>query len=146
MKTQEEFLTLIKKFSPRKNFEIDKFFLADIDTHKKRYYNLVERDNMFIGDSYRESLFYIIAGNNDLYENVDTIYNFKKHSINIVNKGKLNNLEFLTSTSSKLLVLALDLFTAKNSYGKCVTDIFNSLSFEDFELAINALRIKFRKI
>jgi len=49
--------------------------------HKTWYESLRKEDNTHLEDKERIALFYLIAGNNDLYQKIAYIYEFKYHQI-----------------------------------------------------------------
>lgn len=101
---------------------------------------LLEQDNTRINDIERKSLFYVIAGSNDLYSKVNHIYDFKDHSIK---PGCLESTEVdFSSSSLKLIKLAFNLF---NSYPADVMDTFYLLDDKCFKLALNAIKLRFNK-
>lgn len=108
---------------------------------EERLSQLLEEDKTSYDDLERKSLFYIIAGNNDLYSKVKSIYDFKEHSIksDCLNSKKV---DFCTS-SKKLIELGFNLFNGNNKAD--VLDTFSSLDENNFNLAIEALKIRLNK-
>lgn len=94
-------------------------------------------------DKERQSLFYVLSGNDDLYKQVDKIYNFGKQQLNCINENGEVDLEdiFVSSSSSSLLKLALELYNQSISIS--VHDLFRSLDDNNAKLAINAIKIRY---
>ncbi|MGO1372413.1 MAG: DUF6075 family protein [Senegalia sp. (in: firmicutes)] len=105
---------------------------------KDRLNLLIDRDKMHKEDIERKALFYILAGNLDLYEKVDYIYDFKNHII-IPECLESREVDF-SSSSRKLIKLAFNLF---NGFPADVLDSFYLLDEDNFELAINAIKVRF---
>lgn len=104
-----------------------------------RYQLFLARDNTSIQDNERKSLFYVLSGNYDLYTNSGKIYDFDDHSIKMdcLDNGEVD----FTSGTRKLIHLAFNLY---NGYhGADILDIFSSLDSDNFDLAINAIYIRF---
>lgn len=106
--------------------------------HKERYNELISRVRR--ADCYNETVFYIISSC-DLYYIADKIYNFKTDSI----KSESLDEPCLTGTTRRLLLLAFELFTDNKWDDSSISDIFAYLD-DYFEVGINALRIRFRKM
>lgn len=107
---------------------------------ENRFNQLLQRDNTLKSDVERESLFYIIAGNDDLYRKVDYIYDFENRCIK-PECLESEEVDFCSSTR-KLIKLAFNLY---NGYPADVLDTFRNLDDNNFELALNALKIRFKK-
>lgn len=119
-------------------------FLGEV--HENTFYDLLEKANVK-NDIERESLFFIIAGNNELYKNVNKIYNFKENNINInINEdGEIYIPDLPVSSSArKLAYLAIQLYNSCNK--QSVMDTFAGLDENNFRLAINAIKLRFRMI
>ena len=109
------------------------------DKHKERFKELILKDKTNRSDVERLSLFYILSGNEDLYCKSSLLYDFKNNMINIDNDVDL------TSGTSRLVDLAFNLYNDYSSE-RSILDTFSYLDFNDFELAIYAIRIRFNKI
>ena len=113
--------------------------------HEKNFNNLIKKGDVRSGDIERKSMFYIISGNNDLFKQVNNIYNFKDDELQERKETLEGDLYFpniLTSNSSqKLLNLAVQLFN--NTKDQNVLDTFSGLDSENFQLALNAIRLRF---
>ena len=113
--------------------------------HEENFNNLIKKAEVRNGDIERKSLFYIISGNNDLFKQVNNIYNFKDDELQERKETLEGDLYFpnvLTSNSSqKLLNLAVQLFN--NTKDQNVLDTFSGLDSENFQIALNAIRLRF---
>ena len=121
-----------------KKFDIETLF--DNEIHKQRYKELVDRGE-FKDDWYAQSLFFILASKDDLYVHANQIYDFEAKSIN-----REFGRDFLTSGTYKLIALAFELYTNSNILNKSLSDIFSSLDNDYFNIAINAIRVRFRQM
>ena len=105
----------------------------------ERVEQLIEKDKMHRKDTERESLFFLIAGNDELWKLQDQIYDFEDHSI------KPEVLESGICTSSKTLIRVG--FNLYNSYPtESILDCFYALDDDNFELVIQAIRIRLNKV
>ena len=106
--------------------------------HKKRYREIKKDSREY------EALIYILTGNEDLYNEINKIYDIKNRrlELNFDSEGEpiLSDL-WLSSSSAALLRLAIQLF---NGAGKQnVFETFCSLDSENTKLAMEAIRIRF---
>jgi len=102
-----------------------------------KYKVLTDRDNMHDGDVERKALFHVLAGNSDLYNHVDDIYNFEDHTIKLTCLNKA----WLTSSTRGLIKLAFNLFN--NSQKNTTYDSFVYLDYKNTVLALEAIKIRF---
>ena len=107
-----------------------------------RYEELLKKDKTAEDDRERKSLFYILAGNLDLYGKVNYIYDFDERMI----KSECLDSEEVDfcSSSRKLIKLGYNLYNSSN--GADVMDTFYILDNDNFELALNAIKLRFGKI
>lgn len=105
---------------------------------KPRFNQLLENDNTHETDRERKALFFILAGNDDLYVKAKHIYDFTDHSIKI--ECLEENTVDLSSSSRRLVKLAFNLF---NGYPADVYDTLSLLDDNNFDLAINAIKLRF---
>lgn len=96
---------------------------------------LILRDETDPRDSERKSLFFLIAGNEELWRLRDQIYNFKENCI------KSNILETGICSSSKTIIqIGFNLF---NNYPTgSLLECFSGLDEHNFELVMKAIRIR----
>lgn len=107
------------------------------EEHKANYDKCICKGRIHYTDTERTSFFYIISGNKGLFDKVLKIYDFEK--------GSLKGTKFpLCSSEERLLKLAKHLFN-----GSCkslsINDLFGYLDKNNFELAQQAIRIRFNK-
>ena len=102
-----------------------------------RYQQLIERSGATPGDLERRALFHIIAGNEDLYSKVESVYDFEG---NYIKDECLDGDVYLSSSSRKLLKLGYNLY---NGYAASVVDVFSGLDGNNARLAIEAIMIRF---
>ena len=106
---------------------------------QERFSELLQRDGTHEGDFERKALFYIIAGNDDLYGKVGYIYDFQE---GIINPKCLESEEVdFCSSSRKLIKLAYNLYNSR--HGADVVDTFYMLDDDNFNLALNAIKLRF---
>lgn len=117
-------------------------FLSQI--HESNFKELLDKANVK-NDTERESLFYIISGNSELYKNVHKIYDFKENSLNIEIDDE-SNIFFpgltVSSSATKLVSLAVQLYNSGNK--QTVMETFAGLDENNFILAINAIKMRFK--
>lgn len=115
------------------------------ERHEKRFNELTK--NIGLTDRERRVAMYILSGNSDLYNNVDSIYDFEDgyFKMDLAEDEKGNTIikwKIPFSSSEKALVtLAFDLFSGNSTIG--VYDVFRSLDIQNRELALSALRYAF---
>ena len=108
--------------------------------YTKNYIALLIKDNTAETDVERKALFRIFS-NDDLFGKVTHLYDFKEHSIK---PESLENGEVDLSSSSRKLVLAA--FNLYNGHYKAdLCDTFAGLDDENFDLMIQAIKIRFNK-
>lgn len=107
------------------------------DKKDLRYQQLLERSGATPGDFERKALFNIISGNDEIYSNVSSLYDFDE---NVIKTDCLDGDLYLSSSSRKLVKLGYHLY---NGYDASVLEVFSGLSDEDAKLAIEAIKIRF---
>ena len=97
-------------------------------------------------DVYWTAFIYVIASDNDLVRNVNTIIDFKDTA---VKSETMFNEPFLTSTTKRLLMLAYSLFTDNSNLELenetlefSIPNIFDYLDSQNFEICLNAIKIR----
>lgn len=110
---------------------------------EEMFKELLLRAKLNYKDKERESLLYVLSGNDDLYKQVDKIYDFEKQQLDCIDENGEVNLEdiFISSSSGALLKLALELYNQSTSIS--VNDLFRSLDDNNAKLAINAIKIRY---
>lgn len=109
--------------------------------HALKFRELIKEDSTHPKDSERHALFYIIAGNDDLYKKRNFIYDFKDNSINpkCLTDGRAD-----FSTSSKALMrLGFNLYNNYKDEYISPMSIFYSLDEINYNLAIKAIDVRF---
>lgn len=109
------------------------------DKQDLRYQQLIERSGATPGDLERRALFHIISGNDDLYKNVNSLYDFEENVI-LTDCLEGDRDVYLSSSSRKLVKLAYHLY---NGYEASVLEVFSGLGDADAKLAIEAIKIRF---
>ena len=109
--------------------------------HWKGFDCLMHNDQTSWDDKERISLFYIIAGSDDLYSKHSYIYDFKEHAIKLcIDSGEVD----FSSGMRALIRLGFNLYNGyRDSYSTPI-DIFCNLDSNNLLLAHNAVRIRFR--
>jgi len=104
-----------------------------------RYQQLLERSGATPGDLERQALFHIISRNDELYSNVDSIYDFNE---NVIRTECLEGDSdvYLSSSSRKLIKLAYHLY---NGYETSLLEVFSGIDDDNARLAIEAIKIRF---
>lgn len=117
-------------------------FVKFLNNSHRVNFNLIANKSIFTNcDSERIALFYILSGNDDLFEKRHAIFNFSKNHLNFSN-FKNTNTDFCSS-SKALIRLGLNLF---NGYTDRLTNpliILNCLDLSNYTLAINAIKLRF---
>lgn len=130
--SKAELAEIVKRNKDRK---INKKF-----ENQNRYKALLDRD----GDSddvYRQSLFFVIANNDDLYSKVNALYDFDLREIK---SDALEGAVDLSGGSKALVSLAFHLFTGGGYPDVTISDVFNSLDAENAEIALDAIKLRYR--
>ncbi len=116
---------------------IDSFMLP---SHKERHAQLLEEDGTHPDDMERNSLFFIISGNRDLYRKRSSIYNFKKHHI----LDCLSSREVDFSSGCKALIrLGFNLYNGYQDEDSSPFSLMYNLDGENRRLALNAIAVRF---
>lgn len=110
-------------------------------SNEEKYQFLIKKDGTNPHDLERKALFYILAGNYDLYEKKYYIYDFDEHTI-IIDCLNSDGIDLSTS-SRKLIELGFNHF---NGYPSDVNQIFQALDFENAILAIKSIELRYRII
>jgi len=105
----------------------------------ERINELMKKDGTHPKDVERKSLFMIISGNDELWNLRNKIYDFENHWINS------EILESGICTSSKTLIqIGFNLYNGYQT--ESLLDCFSGLDENNFELVIQALRIRLNQI
>lgn len=113
--------------------------------HENNFNLLVKKAKLGSADIEEKTMFYIIAGNRDLMNQVEKIYDFKENWLQdseVNEDGERYFKGVLTSSGSKrLLNLATQLYNNFNE--QSVLDTFSYLDKENRKLALNAIKLRF---
>jgi len=110
--------------------------------HKERFINMMIEDDMSPHDSERASLFYIITGNDDLYEKRRFIYDPCEHCI----RACFNDVNVDFSSGLRYLIrLGFNLYNGWSDRYTTPLFLFGSLDGRNLLLAGNAIMIRFNR-
>ena len=112
--------------------------------HHGNYAAILERLQGMVAqnDKERMALFYILAGNEDLYSKINSVYDFDNNWINL---DCFEHADF--SSSSKALVrLGFNLYNSYKDEYTSPIDVLCDLDEKNFKLAINAIQLRFNMI
>jgi len=108
--------------------------------HRERFMDMMAEDGTYPGDSERGSLFYIIAGNDDLYRKRRFIYDPREHVI----RACLASAEVDFSSSMRSLIrLGFNLYNGWSDEYTTPRLLFNSLDDRNLLIAEKAIMIRF---
>lgn len=109
--------------------------------HAVNFNELIHKDNTHPRDTERYSLFYIIAGNEDLFRKRTFLYDFESKGIksNCIDGGTID----LSSSVKALARLAFNLYNSYEDKYTTPIDIFYSLDDKNYNLAMNSIAIRF---
>lgn len=112
--------------------------------HMDKFNNFMTSVNS--ADVERAALFFIMSGSDWLYDRKDMIYDFEKNCLKLdfdENGDLLDNL-YLSSSELSLLKLAIQLYNGNGATS--VNEIFNTLDSDNANLALNAIKIRYKII
>ncbi len=109
--------------------------------HAVNFNEMIQKDNTHPKDTERYSLFYIIAGNEDLFRKRKFLYDFESKGIiaNCIDDGTVD----LSSSAKALVRLAFNLYNSYEDKYTTPIDIFYSLDDKNYNLAMNSIAIRF---
>lgn len=110
------------------------------EKHEQCFYAMLAQDKTCSGDRERESMFFILSGNQELYEHRSLIYNYQTHRLR---QNSLNKLDYMCSSSKKLLRLSLHLYNSCNLSELTPYSLLNNLDSENLNLALNGMLLRF---
>lgn len=114
--------------------------LFETEEHEYRFYSIMNKDDTSELDMERIAMFYILTGNSELYSHLHEIYNCSSHRLK---QNPLHKLEYMCSSSQKLLMLALHLYNSRNCRNITPFEVLNNLDRSNLDLALNALHLRF---
>lgn len=105
-------------------------------SHEEKYQFLLEKDGTHPQDLERKALFYILAGNYDLFEKKHFIYDFEEHSI----IPECLESSYFSTSAKKLIELGFNHF---NGYPADVNEVLRVQDNDNSILAIQSMEIRF---
>lgn len=112
--------------------------------HSQRYLELLKRWQTDTVSPELMALFFLIAGSGSLYQQADAIIDFDNQRLKITLSNEIFS---ATDSGADLLTLTLTLFDNTVDHGKDdPVTLLGNLSEEDYELAVNALHVRFNKM
>lgn len=112
--------------------------------HSQRYLELLKRWQTDTVSPELMALFFLIAGSDPLYQQADAIIDFDNPRLKITLSNEIFS---ATDSGADLLTLTLTLFDNTVDHGKDdPVTLLGNLSEEDYELAVNALHVRFNKM
>lgn len=108
--------------------------------HEENFLSLLYLDNTRPSDQERLALFFIIAGNLELFSKRERIYDFMGHHLQ---RGLDSNRLCLSSGIGSLLVLGRNLYNGYDDGDTSPLHLFWNLDADNTRLAVNALRMRF---
>ena len=109
--------------------------------HENKLMKLLQRDGTHPKHKERVSLFYILSGNDDLYDKYRSIYDFRNHQIKpeCLNDG---NVDFCSS-SRALIKLGYNLYNSYQDGDTSPIQILSGLDEDNYFLATESLGVRF---
>jgi hypothetical protein len=104
--------------------------------HEGRYAELLKRDRTGVKDRERQAFFFIFSSMPGLFDEIENYYDFKDHLVTEI------RIRYLSSGEFKMIKLAANLY---NGWDEDCTpvELFSGLDENNFNIAINAIRIRF---
>ncbi|ADL52064.1 DUF6075 family protein [Clostridium cellulovorans] len=111
--------------------------------HLEKFKTLLNEDNTHPRDCERQSLFYIISGNEDLFQKRKHLYNFKDNCVklNCLTDGSVD----LSSSAGALVRLGFNLYNNYEDKHTNPLDIFYNLDSDNYNLAMESINIRFNR-
>lgn len=113
------------------------------NTHKNNYINLIRQSDIYEDDLERKTLFYIIAGNDDLFKKKNYIYDFSENCIDL-NSLITDKVDFCFSSKS-LIRLGFNLYNGYNDEYTTPLYLLGSLDSGNYTIANNAINLRFKR-
>lgn len=108
--------------------------------HTARFEELVIMDGTAVWDTERRALFFVLAGNDELYTAADKIYDFRRHML----KGAaFHGRDYLSSGTEKLLKIGINLYNGHSFRYMDPFSVMVSLDSRNRRLAMEAVRLRF---
>ena len=112
------------------------------EDHERHFYQLLAKDHTDAFDIERHSLFYILAGNKDLYQKRNHIYDASNHCIILCLEQEKQNID-LSNGAKALVKLGFNLYNREHQKESSVWDVFASLDNQNRLLAYHAIKLRF---
>ncbi len=109
--------------------------------HESNLIRLMLKDKSNPKDMERLAMFYILAGNSDLYSKVNQIYDFDEHLIKL--ECLTNRSVDLCSSARELVKLGFNLYNGYEDENFTPMDILSNLDSENYSLAIESFNVRF---
>ena len=117
---------------------MSQYFISHL--HRKRFINMTIEDRMSLHDLERTTLFYILSGNDELYEKRKFIYDYSQHSI----RPCLENSDVDFSSAMRSLIrLGFNLYNGWSDVYTTPLYLLGSLDQHNLLLAENAIMFRF---
>lgn len=112
--------------------------------HKNRYLELIKKAHVNIHDVERQSLFYMISGNKDLYKKKHYIYDFYENAIlsDCITAGEVD----FCSSSKALIRLGYNLYNSYRDDYTSPLSILGGLDSKNLFLAYQAILIRLKAL
>ena len=109
--------------------------------HEERFNNLIELAKTPDYDTERKAFIYIISSCDNLYKIREKLYDFEADFPRFVDLEELE----LDPAMSKLVYIAFSLYNGHNPDTYSLVDLFRRFDDDAFNIAVNALKIRFVK-
>lgn len=109
--------------------------------HESNLIRLMLKDKSNPKDTERLAMFYILAGNSDLYSKVNKIYDFDEHLIKL--ECLTDRCVDLCSSARALVKLGFNLYNGYEDENFTPMDILSNLDRENYSLAMESLNVRF---
>ena len=109
--------------------------------HEERFNNLIQLAKTPDYDTERKAFIYIISSCDNLYKIREELYDFEADFPRFVDLKELE----LDPAMSKLVYIAFNLYNGHNPDSYSLVDLFGKFDDDAFNVAVNALKIRFMK-
>lgn len=109
--------------------------------HESNLIRLMLKDKSNPKDMERLAMFYILAGNSDLYSKVNQIYDFDEHLIKL--ECLADRSVDLCSSARALVKLGFNLYNSYEDKNFTPMDILSNLDSDNYSLAMESINVRF---
>ncbi len=109
--------------------------------HESNLIRLMIKDKSNPKDMERLAMFYILAGNSDLYSKVNQIYDFDEHLIKL--ECLADRRVDLCSSARTLVKLGFNLYNGYKDENFTPMDILSNLDSDNYSLAMESFNVRF---